>query len=1216
MNKYYEKIRQHVNEDIYERIIELEPKNYNEFKAIKGIGEKKLEVIEPVIYEIEKDLLNEGKNNSNAQLLKRLKNLDEKLINVSQNNNMIWNSKESWRNLIDLSKLSKTTLDSIYDLVDNLSSKRSVQLEIPDSLVETRYKQFISSAKTPEDLKDEYAFRKNNWFKSIKNENKKYINEKGKNLLYLAPLFINGKIAINDNLINVRSPFLLFPVEINFNNKKNIWTLNHDSSRDVMINGFVKQYILKNNEVIYDEDLELKTNIENIISKYKNIDFNFENIKTFTKKTSKENSNQKLGEYKITKNIILGLYSGYGNSIQSELSEIIKSKAFTKEFSDFFGNGDILSSETVERINTDVKKNIDNVQDYSYTNNLNYQQLKALNVINHIESNGLTIWGPPGTGKSETIVSIIENAISKNQKVLVVSEKQQALEVIKNRLKLLEDKSILISDDTDKKAFYSQLKKIIDNNIEISWNENKPKLNIKLEEMNLLYNPLLGDKNFDDLTNEIYKNGYYKLNQMSNFDLQKYVDDLINVISREDILEYKNSIEEIIGLDKADDLINVISNIDVHNKDYQSIVDEINSNIKYINDNITRLRNIKNDDKLILDKIVTLKKINILFNKKIKKELFDKYQITKYEIKKIKKSTFFNTLDDEIKNEIILFGEKQKILKVIRNNRILISNLVKLRPEFIELYKNLSLKNFKKDLRESLSYSLPILLDRYFNDEVDKINTYENKIDDLKGMFEAFNLASENDIIQSVNKNTNSAAINGRITNIKQITEKSRPMTIKKFMLEYGIEMNKLVRVWMAQPEVIPVVFDLKDKFDLVIFDEASQIFLERSIPAVLRAKKIVVLGDEKQMGPSNFFAGRVSSEELDDDLIETDESLLKYSKSKLLNVMLQNHYRSEHIDLIKFSNDNYYQGKLNFMNKNNLSYSKSVDYSFVTNGTYVDNVNKKEAKKVIDKILEIYRSGSNDSIGIITANKKQAVLIEDEIFYDYPELEKWLTKNKYFSKSIENVQGDERDVIIFSTTYGPSAKGTQSINFGPINKELGSNRINVAVTRAKKKMIVVSSILLEKALIKTKDSLHQGPRDFINYILLIKEMSSVNNLNKDIVKIGEENIQFDSKLEEEAYKNISKLLIKSKYGIKHKYESYGYQIDIVIYDKTTDKNILAIEFKNKDSKENRNFLNSDFLRKKFLEDRGWKYYRIWHTNWWNDHEYELEKIFNIIKEG
>jgi superfamily I DNA and/or RNA helicase len=173
-------------------------------------------------------------------------------------------------------------------------------------------------------------------------------------------------------------------------------------------------------------------------------------------------------------------------------------------------------------------------------------------------------------------------------------------------------------------------------------------------------------------------------------------------------------------------------------------------------------------------------------------------------------------------------------------------------------------------------------------------------------------------------------------------------------------------------------LFKRNEEFDIVIFDEASQIFIEKSLPGINRAKKLVVLGDEKQLGPSNFFDGRIDKE---DEEIENDESLLTFAKAKFPTVMLRNHYRSEHVSLIEFSNENYYNDELIFIDKNiNKKQQSAVEFIHVNNSQYSNSVNDREATVVVEKLLEKFNSKSKNTIGIITTNVKQADLIEDKI--------------------------------------------------------------------------------------------------------------------------------------------------------------------------------------------------------------------------------------------
>ena len=307
--------------------------------------------------------------------------------------------------------------------------------------------------------------------------------------------------------------------------------------------------------------------------------------------------------------------------------------------------------------------------------------------------------------------------------------------------------------------------------------------------------------------------------------------------------------------------------------------------------------------------------------------------------------------------------------------------------------------------------------------------------------------------------------------------------------------------VWLMNPDTASRVLPLRPGlFDVVIFDEASQIPVEHALPSLYRAKRMVVSGDEKQMPPTSFFSSRVENDEdelfdadeIDDAVTETAraeiedrwnrrevkdcEDLLTLSRACLPAAMLKIHYRSSFRELINFSNAAYYGGDL-YVPVQNPEDRVRRDPPIVVqrvNGMYKSQTNAKEADAVVDVVDSIWKAAgeARPSIGVVTFNRKQADLIlerleqraeRDSIFRRTLSGEGQRRQDNedmsFFVKNVENVQGDERDVVIFSTTFGRNESGTFRRSFGVLGQQGGERRLNVAVTRAREKIILVTSM-------------------------------------------------------------------------------------------------------------------------------------------------------------
>ena len=321
-----------------------------------------------------------------------------------------------------------------------------------------------------------------------------------------------------------------------------------------------------------------------------------------------------------------------------------------------------------------------------------------------------------------------------------------------------------------------------------------------------------------------------------------------------------------------------------------------------------------------------------------------------------------------------------------------------------------------------------------------------------------------------------------------QVNKQRRVWPVRKTISEFYGELFNLIPCWLASPETVSAIFPMESMFDLVVFDEASQCFTERGVPAMYRGKQLVVAGDEKQLRPNDLYQTRWSDEDEEDVSLEVD-SLLELSSQYLMNVQLQEHYRSQKIELIGFSNQHFYERQLKILPDRNLvnDGKPAIDYVKV-DGIWEKNTNQSEADRVVDLIFELSNNSPDMDIGVVTFNAKQQDLILDVLEAKAVE-RNVLIPDKLFVKNIENVQGDEKDVIIFSTAYAPDKKGKLNMQFGSLNQAHGENRLNVAVTRARKKIIIVSSIHPEQ--LKVDDTKNEGPKllkEYLKYASLVSK--------------------------------------------------------------------------------------------------------------------------------
>ncbi|MEH0158349.1 AAA domain-containing protein [Limibacter armeniacum] len=312
-----------------------------------------------------------------------------------------------------------------------------------------------------------------------------------------------------------------------------------------------------------------------------------------------------------------------------------------------------------------------------------------------------------------------------------------------------------------------------------------------------------------------------------------------------------------------------------------------------------------------------------------------------------------------------------------------------------------------------------------------------------------------------------------------QVSKKRLVWPMRKLIKHHVNELLDLLPCWIASPESVSTLFPLEKVFDLVIFDEASQCFAEKGIPAMYRGKQVAILGDAKQLSPYDLYQNRWEETEDDDEYNPALEmvSLLDLGERFLPQTMLKGHYRSQSLDLIDFSNQYFYKNRLYFLPEYDkfVQGDKGISFVHVSNGTWQNSTNLPEAEEVVRITIKLLQEGLRN-IGIITFNYKQQELIQELL-----EAQQVRIPDNLFVKNIENVQGDERDIIIFSITYAPDTAGRLRANFGSLNAIGGENRLNVAITRARKKVYVVSSLMPQQ--LKVDEAKNDGPRLLKRYL-------------------------------------------------------------------------------------------------------------------------------------
>ena len=440
-----------------------------------------------------------------------------------------------------------------------------------------------------------------------------------------------------------------------------------------------------------------------------------------------------------------------------------------------------------------------------------------------------------------------------------------------------------------------------------------------------------------------------------------------------------------------------------------------------------------------------------------------------------------------------------------------------------------------------------------------------------------------------------------------ELDKKRNIMPLRKLFRQIPNLLLKLKPCLMMSPLSVSYFLEAEAyQFDLVIFDEASQIFPEDAIGAIFRGAQVIIVGDSKQLPPTNFFAANTGNNEDDYDVddeqtrLEVADSILEEAAAVLPNRTLRWHYRSRHEDLIAFSNANIYGNSLiTFPNSVRSMPDMGVEYVYVPDGIYDrggQKCNVREAEECVRLVREHILKYPERSLGIIAFSETQQTAIENAIT-DFrernPQYEEFFSENKeepFFVKNLENVQGDERDTILFSICYAKTAKGTMDMFFGPLSQEGGERRLNVAITRAKCNVKLVGSILPSDFRLDVIT--HAGPRMLHDYIRYARTGASV--LPQNATRAWDTEDGFCDV--------VAAFLEKNGYRVCRRVGCSDYKLDIAVVDPRDEGSFMAgIECDGVTYAQARTARDRDHLRPGVMKNMGWNLYRVWSTQWSRD---------------
>ena len=738
------------------------------------------------------------------------------------------------------------------------------------------------------------------------------------------------------------------------------------------------------------------------------------------------------------------------------------------------------------------------------------------------------LFGPPGTGKSQTITNLIANALYHQQRVLFVAEKKAALDVVQSRLSKIGLAPFCLelhSNKVDKQHFLRQMQQAID-----AVGANAP-------------------EGFQRVADQLFQ-------------------------QRLQLIQYINALHQ-------------------KQEDGTSLYDAIN---RYLTLSAERGGHPLSG---LMPKPRTQSKVSsYMMGDTLDKQLPLLPQIidgVKKQLERGRQMSYFNKTPRQLL-EADYKWRKFAALADVSND--LLDDLDALSAAAERWQKNIDLLPLWEQcavaMRQTDSTGLEQIIDRYreLTSEFQQL-TREELVARLSAQVPVGDRDPE---------------ISSELTLLrKRIGNKGRGTTIRNIIDQMSALLPKLCPVMLMSPLSVAQYIDINGpKFDLVVFDEASQMPTSDAVGAICRGKAVIVVGDPKQMPPTSFFsANTTDDDEADMDDLESilDDCISLSMPSRYLGW----HYRSKHESLIAFSNQNYYDGRLTtFPSADDMVPHVTLQH---VEGFYdfgKTRTNRAEAEAIVAETVLRLQNEPARSIGIVAFSKTQSDLIEDllsEALAEHPDLEQQNleAEEPLFIKNLENVQGDERDVILFSVGYGPDKEGKLSMNFGPLNKIGGERRLNVAVSRARHEMKVFSTLRPEQIdERRTQAEGVLGLKRFLRYAQ--KGYQAVDD--HKVTDVPSEII----------VDQLSKALREKGYEVKTNVGTSVFRLDLAVVNPADCHHyLLGIICDGEGYYRLKTIRNREMVCPSVLQMLGWKLVHVWTVDWLQRPETVLNMIIDEL---
>ena len=1119
--------------------------------------------------------------------------------------------------------------------------------------------------------------------KELKREVEEIEKETGRYELFIGYPFVFGCIQNGSTKSMIKAPLLLFPVKIDIVDESTI-ELRLNESEEIRINPALVFSYAQSKKLNVDQlelefdDMSKFRNVKDVVQYLEkaHMDIEIPDLDNIHKYTSFKEPDATRTHLSVRYAAVMARMP-LSNSIFNDYTLLEKKNLTNDAVSELLRFDKKRKTKKKLKNKKPKKKAKKEIPANSYIiKMLDYAQSE---VVRRIDKTGnMVIYGPPGTGKSQTIVNVITDAICKQKRVLVVSQKKAALDVVFNRLGVLNSNAMYINDESkEKQSFYDRCLAAHQSNLssqhdsverlESEFNEIESKIQAEVKNLETIFNVLNTPRPFGLSLSDMYSSSYNIPKNTPDYAIYMKMLNHKHLLS----LSYKEMSDALFGINSMK-LSEMYYNF-MQDKEKNPVIDYIlpDVDIRTISEVKGSIEEIQKSRHALFSisghpyyrHVLTyysklksrrnLKRIVNLANK-----LEHPFQIFRARTRK-KTLEQFTTTYDAIKEYAEEYSCLNRVLtpdgylavidNVLRGNASYINLVDDALDNYISIrdlnnlfhslsQSQLSILNFAYSTSKSYANYLEILgkvLELRIYHEV--IKSEEECQDELVKLVDFSNITSKiyklkeqqlavaNKICACKNTRKYAELYETADDNkdyLYQISKKAKYWPIRKTMEVYGKFILSLFPCWLLSPENVSNLLPLtKNMFDIVLFDEASQVFIESTIPTIYRGKSIVVAGDDKQLRPSATFMKRylgADPETIEDVSVQAAlevDSLLDLAVSRYESANLTYHYRSRHQELIDFSNYAFYGGNLQVAPNISKNKDNRPIERYKVNGKWIDRKNYEEAKQIVDILKKIFATRkNNESIGIITFNSDQQACIADTIDKEAAKDAKFRTNimkethriengedTSLFIKNLENVQGDERDIIIFSIGYAPNEVGKVYTNFGSLSQEGGENRLNVAITRAKSKIIVVTSI--EPEDLKVDGSKNIGPRLLQKYLMYTRAVSKSDNS-------GIAAVLSELRPSEAQPETIPTNVASVEVQMKERLEKLGYRVDtglgnknnrisLAVYDPETDRYLVGVELDTDAFKASASALERDVYKPRFLEARGWTIVRVWCRDWW-----------------